>query len=369
MVEKTFKILSIDGGGIRGIIPAMVLAAIEEKTGKKISEIFDLIVGTSTGGILTLGLTLPQEEGSTVPKLSAKDIVAIYENRGHEIFKGRFWSKFRGLFTSSYAKRGLEKIAKETFQEARLSDVIKPVIVTSYDAQRIGTYYFNSREVLDPDKDEENFLLRDIIRATSAAPTYFVPFQYNSYHSDPSLVSTFIDGGVFANNPAMLAYVEAKILHDKRDQAVQNKGGSKGLNQPGDVASPRDIAENFFMLSLGTGSVEKSLNYHCTKFWGWPFWAKPIVDILMESSANSVDFQVKHLLPPKTDGFSSNLRYLRLSPPRILKKHGDMANANTKNIQALKTYARDLIQEKDNEGFMKLDLLCNHYLKTDGDGQ
>ena len=77
-MTDTFKALSIDGGGIRGIIPAMVLAEIEEHTGRPVAETFDLIAGTSTGGILALGLTMPGDGGEG-PKCAAEDLISLYE--------------------------------------------------------------------------------------------------------------------------------------------------------------------------------------------------------------------------------------------------------------------------------------------------
>src|SRR5918995_672220 len=83
-MPNTFKVLSIDGGGIRGIIPAMVLARLEKQTGRPIAEMFDLIAGTSTGGILALGLTLPSDDGK--PRYAAKDLLELYEKDGSRIF-------------------------------------------------------------------------------------------------------------------------------------------------------------------------------------------------------------------------------------------------------------------------------------------
>ena len=82
-------VLSLDGGGIRGLIPALVLADIEKKTGKRIAELFDLITGTSTGGILALGLC--KDNGNGVPQYSAKNLSKIYQDRGSEIFSRSFW--------------------------------------------------------------------------------------------------------------------------------------------------------------------------------------------------------------------------------------------------------------------------------------
>ncbi|MEO1088356.1 MAG: patatin-like phospholipase family protein, partial [Acidobacteriota bacterium] len=91
----TRKILAIDGGGIRGLIPALVLEAMEEKTGRPVSEIFDLVAGTSTGGILALGLVRPGDGGG--PAYSAADLAELYERRGGQIFTSSGWHRLRSV--------------------------------------------------------------------------------------------------------------------------------------------------------------------------------------------------------------------------------------------------------------------------------
>jgi patatin-like phospholipase/acyl hydrolase len=104
-VADVFKVLSIDGGGIRGIIPAMVLAEIEERTGKPIAEMFDLIAGTSTGGILALGLAMPEDGGR--PRYTASELIELYEDEGASIFSGRVGT-IRNLFEERYPSAGVE---------------------------------------------------------------------------------------------------------------------------------------------------------------------------------------------------------------------------------------------------------------------
>ena len=112
------RVLSLDGGGIRGIIPALVLAHLERQMGAPASELFDLIVGTSTGGILALGLSLQDQQGKSV--LAAKRMVALFERHGSEIFERSLWRKLRtagggGLFEEAYSHEALEKILHKYF--------------------------------------------------------------------------------------------------------------------------------------------------------------------------------------------------------------------------------------------------------------
>lgn len=149
------KILSIDGGGIRGIIPALVLAQIEKNTGKSIAESFDLITGTSTGGILALGLS--KDNGHGKAKYSAQELVEIYEERGREIFPRSFWrgvSSVGGFIDELYAVEGLEKVLDEYFQNEPLGASLTKVLISSYDIQNRTPLFFKSwrnefRNVLD----------------------------------------------------------------------------------------------------------------------------------------------------------------------------------------------------------------------------
>jgi patatin-like phospholipase/acyl hydrolase len=144
------KVLSIDGGGIRGIIPAMVLAEIERRTGKRTAEVFDLVAGTSTGGILALGLTKPGEDGG--PEYSARKLIALYETEGGRIFDRSVWHRIHsvgGLAEEKYPATGIEEVALEYFGDVRLSQAHKEVLVTAYEIEKRGPWFFKRRHALD----------------------------------------------------------------------------------------------------------------------------------------------------------------------------------------------------------------------------
>jgi hypothetical protein len=143
-MADVFKVLSIDGGGLRGIIPAMVLAEIEERTGRPIAEkTFDLIAGTSTGGILALGLTMPGDDGK--PRYTAKELVRLYEEQGARIFSHRA-NAIGGIFEERYPSEGMEGVLEDYFGEARLKDALTRVFVTSYDIQLRVPFFFRARQ-------------------------------------------------------------------------------------------------------------------------------------------------------------------------------------------------------------------------------
>jgi len=256
------RILSIDGGGIRGIIPARILTELETRTGRRTHELFDLIAGTSTGGIIALGLTLPDAQG--LPVMTAADLGQLYSQRGAEIFQRSLW---RGVTTAGalieekYDSAPLETILLETFGKAKLRSALTPVLVTGYEIQDRATVFMKSWH-----KSFKNLEMRFAARATSAAPTYFEPANIKLNGQSQAV----IDGGVFVNNPALSAYAEARRLWPEED---------------------------LYVLSLGTGKHLRSISYSEAKGWGLAQWALPLLSCIFDGSSKAVDYQLRQLLP------------------------------------------------------------------------
>ncbi len=347
------KILSIDGGGIRGLIPALILTEIEERTGKSISELFDLLAGTSTGGIIAIGLNVTDPH--TGKPYAAERIAGLYEDNGHKIFEKKHLLPALGaLLDESYYHQGLEDVLESYFGEADLKNTRTELLITSYDIEHRKPFYFLSREAkLNP--EQENFRLRDIARATSAAPTYFEPHPLSNSHY-PHLA--LVDGGVFANNPALLAYSEAINIKRWKDyQAEQHQTEQSSSVQGSRQSSPansRDFsaglpeylapehAPDFFMLSLGTGQSKKSYPYTEAKDWGLVGWARPMLDILMQGVSESVDYQMQYILPPTRNG---QKHYFRLNPD-IPAENSEMSDVSESNMQALKDIATAYLRKE-----------------------
>lgn len=344
------NILSIDGGGIRGLIPALILTEIERRTGKKISEMFDLLAGTSTGGIIAVGLNV--NDPKTGQPYAASRIAQLYQENGHRIFQKRHWVQAIGsLVDESFQHQGLEEILDAYFGETELKNSKTGLLVTAYDIVRRKPFYFLSREAkLRP--HEENFHMRDVARATSAAPTYFEPHLISNGHYQQLAL---VDGGVFANNPAMLAYTEAINLKRWKDyQSGMNTSPARGVAEDTfSEAASRDFsaglpeylspehAPDFFMLSLGTGQAMRPYAYSEAKDWGLVGWARPIVDILMQGVSESVDYQMQYVLPPTRDG---KRHYYRLNP-NIPEGNSEMSDVSEANMAALKSIADAFIEE------------------------
>jgi patatin-like phospholipase/acyl hydrolase len=317
-MAKLLRILSIDGGGIRGILPGQVIVSLEKKLQQKtnnpdarVADYFDLIAGTSTGGILTCLYLCPGEKDPTRPRFTASEAVDLYLKNGSDIFKEDLRHKiasFGGLNEEKYPSASIEHLLKEYFGDLKLSQLLKPCIITSYNIYNRSTHFFTQHDAKD--KPGYDYLLREVARSTSAAPTYFEPSRAFSLSG---VSYPLVDGGVFANNPALCAYAEAR-------QQFKREDGAKKVT-----------ATDMFMLSIGTGSVKKSYDYDKATGWGSLGWIQPILDIMMSGASDTVDFQLKQIF----DAIDKSENYIRINP-EMGEADTEMDNASEKNLMALK---------------------------------
>jgi patatin-like phospholipase/acyl hydrolase len=316
------RVLAIDGGGIRGVIPSTVLAEIESRTESRIADLFDLIAGTSTGGILALGLVKPSDRDPATPHYHASDLAGLYENEGGRIFARSRWHSVLAvdnLLGGKYDAAGLEAVLEQYFGDARLGDAIAETLVTSYELGTREPWFF-ARHKARKDPAGSDFPMRFVARATSAAPTYFEPEELSSTKPPGGM----IDGGVFANNPAMCAYVEAKDLHPDADDVL--------------------------VVSLGTGQHTRPIHYAEAKDWGLAHWAKPILEVVFDGVSDTVDHQMKILC---RDSDAGDPRYYRFQTELDIGSD-DMDDVTATNMAALKQKAHELIEQQSDS----LDRLC-----------
>ncbi len=313
-MTEPVKILAIDGGGIRGMIPAVVLAHLERKKGQKIAEMFDLIAGTSTGGILALALTKPDASGK--PQYAAEDVVRLYQREGRRIFHRSAWHMVNALGSlaeEKYPSSGMEGVLEDYFGEARLKDAVTDVLLTSYEIERRFPFFFKSRNArAKPDYD---FPMKRVARATSAAPTFFEPCKLDVETADDYYA--LIDGGVYANNPAMCGLVEARTYWPE--------------------------ARDFLVVSLGTGEQLKPLPYGQAKGWGVAHWAKPVLEIVLDGVSSTVDYQMRHLLPATPAGVP---RYFRFQT-RLIHGSESMDDVSPENLRGLKLQGEALARDRE----------------------
>jgi patatin-like phospholipase/acyl hydrolase len=314
------KILSIDGGGIRGIIPALVLAEIEERTGRRVADLFDLIAGTSTGGILAAALTRPADDGegrAGGPRYAARDLIGLYEAEGPEIFDRTLLKRIHsvdGLLDERYDSKGLDSALDAYLGRVKLSEAVTDVLITAYEIEHRFAFFFrSSRARTDPSYD---FTLADATRATAAAPTYFEPAKVTDVAGKRSYA--LIDGGVFAVNPSLCAFAEVA------------RGGHSELD---------------LIASLGTGSHTRALPYGEVKGWGQLEWSRSIIDVVFDGVADTTDFELAQLLP---DG-----RYHRFQT-ELTHASDDLDDASPENIAALRREGEILVRERSAD----IDALC-----------
>ncbi|MGB6297568.1 MAG: patatin-like phospholipase family protein [Rivularia sp. (in: cyanobacteria)] len=345
--NSKYKILAIDGGGIRGIIPAMVLAEIEKRTQKPIFELFDVIAGTSSGGILALGLTKPRLASELSDKLSvaqytANDLLQIFVEYGAEIFYEPFFEKILGqiedIFVQpKYSSQGREEILKQYFGDTPLENNLKEVFVTSYDIeQRIPIFFTNKSEKQQTESRKfrklcKGLTLTDAALATSATPTYFAPHHVPTC-DNPNGFYTLVDGGLYANNPSHLAVLEAQISKKKQQQVLN--------------------MDDVLLVSLGTGSLTSVYPYNDVKNWGLLQWSRPLLNMVFDGGSEVVAGELERLFESNNEQEQSS--YYRFQT--FLRSELEaIDNPSPENIRELQSIAKLLISEKTEE----IDLLCS----------
>lgn len=278
---ECFKVLSLDGGGVRGYLSAKLLANVEDhlnrRTGerKPLGERFDFIAGTSTGGLIAMGLA----SGYT-----AAEVLEFHEKYLPRIFGKQ--SQRRYLFSKTLAKicgpayrnAELKGGLQEFFGDRTLRDLQTDVLITTVSLQNAEPR-LHKTEYAARNHERSDESLVDVGLATSAAPTFFPAHSTKHSHN-------LIDGGICANNPAMVALVDA--FQFKRDS-------HHGTPPPKDITS--NIREQVMLLSVGTGQ-QGHVPYNSDRLahGGLINWARPISDTLMEAQSVTVHFQVNFIL-------------------------------------------------------------------------
>ena len=316
----TKRILSIDGGGIRGIIPGQIIVEIEKEFQIKVADYFDLIAGTSTGGILTCAYLCPSPSKPKKPKFTSEEVVGLYFERGDEIFDVPFFHKIRtagGVLDEKYPADGIEEALQDYFGDIWLKDLLKPTVVTSYDIKNRKGHFFYQHKA---GSSEYNFRVKDVCRATSAAPTYF---ECERVTSEAEESFPLIDGGVFVNNPALVAYAEGREIFETNPKV-------------------KATAKDMKILSLGTGYTRKTYPYSKAKNYGMAQWVQPIIDIMMSGAADVTHFQLRKIYDTTT------------TPDQYLRINGDLKGtpvdpemdcATPQNMHNLKEFGKQLFEE------------------------
>jgi uncharacterized protein len=296
---NTINVLAIDGGGIRGIIPAVILSELQNRLGRELWQTFDLIAGTSTGGIIALGLGTTCNAGKPY---TPDQLLNLYLQNGSVIFKKSWFTPVRQFLLPKYSPNGLQATLTRFFQATEFSTALTPLLISSYNLQTQMPFFFKSHLIAA--RPDYNWKVSDIARATSAAPTFFPPFHLVRGTDDYALV----DGGVFVNNPSMAAFVEARLLYPDAARVV--------------------------VVSVGTGDRQDQIKFNQAKDWGLVGWAKQIIPVLMDSVSEAVDFELT-TLPECT--------YYRLQVLDLPPAAGAMDNVAPDNLATLQTLTKNYL--------------------------
>jgi uncharacterized protein len=255
--KEKFKILALDGGGIRGVVTARILQSIQEQIGQPLNQYFDLIAGTSTGSILAAGIVLGKKP---------QQLVDIYKSRGKEIFHASWLRKniTRFVFGSKYSNVGLIRVLKEYLSdELSLSEASNKskaeLLILAYDTLYRNTTFFTSRS---PEQNRwfNQMKLWEVCASSASAPTFFPPYEFRWIDpNDPQKTEwkfPHVDGGVSANCPALSALTYATNV--------------RNVN-----------IENISVLSIGTGRTTQPLEYQQISKWGTAIWGLHVSDVFM----------------------------------------------------------------------------------------
>ncbi|KAL3500282.1 hypothetical protein ACH5RR_039375 [Cinchona calisaya] len=374
-------ILSIDGGGVRGIIPATILEFLETELKNidgrdaRIADYFDIISGTSTGGLITAILTTPNDDHENRrPLFTAQEVVEFYLKESPYVFPQRLEKRLTttALYEASNTnitiittlfhwfrwaaeKLGLPKFLSkylDRFEEAflhpkydgkylhdkiktmmgakRLRDTLTNVVIPAYDVLRFQPRVFSTRNARI--QNSTNFKLSDVCISTSAAPTYFPPYLFTHNYTKFSMV----DGGLAANNPTVLAIREAVLDDCKKRIAISSEGNV-------------DFSK-FIVLSLGTGASSDKVDIWDPEDWGILAWlgapsfsTTPIIEALMTANDEMVDVYMSLIL--RALGINPLKNYLRIQDEGLDRKDTSLDNSDPKHLQELVELGKGLLNK------------------------
>jgi patatin-like phospholipase/acyl hydrolase len=323
--NKPFKILTIDGGGIKGLYSASILAMFEEKTGKKSSDCFDMISGTSTGGLIALGLA----SGS-----SAKDLSNMYLEKGNRIFPTSEWSLIRWIdrriihffkqtfFFGKFSGRALKQVLEEQFKETTLGELNNLVLIPSYNLVSGMPRMFKFPHIEAGFFTDKDIKLVDVGLATSAAPTYLPIHPHND--------KLYVDGGLWANNPTLCAVLEAikYFVGDGKEYSHLEILSISSVKNPSGMVAKKRLRRSF----VG--------------------WRSKLIELPMEGQAYFTHFFAETAIKE----INKRNKYTRISSPDLSIEHMKVIEMDRADLKALKTL-KSLGEQEGATSAMKKEVL------------
>jgi len=304
IADRPAVTLSIDGGGIRGLIPAIILSALRAEIGRELHESFDLISGTSTGGIIAVAVGSDSAGGRPY---TPDALVQLYVENGPKIFKPQLFSGVTQFWRPKYGAGSIEDVLRAFFGDTQLRAARTPLLITSYDLKSQLPFFFKSHRI--PDDPTYDWPLWQVARATSAAPTFFPPFRLQQGESQEYVL---VDGGILVNDPAMAAYAESRNLYPQ--------------------------AKGHVVVSVGTGDRNDRITYEECRNWGKLQWATRITSVMMDSVEEATDYELRAMA-------GDQLKYFRLQVSPLTGASPEMDDVSPQNLQALQQVARKFVDD------------------------
>uniref|UniRef100_A0A0E0I3T0 Patatin n=1 Tax=Oryza nivara TaxID=4536 RepID=A0A0E0I3T0_ORYNI len=375
VVGERVTVLTIDGGGIRGVIPGTVLAFLEgelqrlDGPGARLADYFDYIAGTSTGGLITAMLAAPGEGADRDgrrrrrPMFAAADITPFYLEHGPRIFPQR-WSTLAAKIAAArgpkYDGRYLRGVVRRMLDETTVGDTLTNVVVPTFDVRLLQPVIFSTYEAKN--SPLKNALLSDVCIGTSSAPTYLPAHCFRTHDgaSGETREYNLIDGGVAANNPTMVAMtmITEEIM-------AKEKAAALYLLKP----PPEEEEEHgrFLVLSIGTGLTSDEGLYTAEKCsrWGALSWLRhggmaPIIDIFMAASSDLVDIHVA----VKFQLLHSERNYLRVQANSLRGAAAAVDAATPENMGSLVGVGERLLAQR----VSRVNVETGRYEEVPGEG-
>lgn len=328
---KPIRILAIDGGGVRGVIPASIILYLEtilrrrtQNNNARIADYFDVIGGTSTGAILA-GLYLAPSNAEVSElllnyylkyKYSAEQVLDFYTTQPQNIFvqtwSDYYWS-WGGWRRSQYSAYSIEEVLRKYAGEIRLDEMNKQFMALAYDTDKGEPHLFSSPGSCfhGNQTKTENYYLRDVLRATSAAPTYFPIASIAPIGSTQP--RHYIDGGMVANNPS---------------NAIVSK-----------VQETNTLDAPIMLVSISCGRLRDLCPYKKAASWGKIEWADPALNILIDANARDTDITMRERLRERG-------HYFRFDTP-LVKGSINMDDKSPQNIENLRLDVVNYMQEEE----------------------
>eukprot|EP00253_Pinus_taeda_P007088 PITA_07088 len=326
------RILSIDGGGMRGIVAGRTLAyleaALQRKSGDpeaRIADFFDVAIGTGIGGLIAAMLFA--DDGRGRPLCRAEEVWRLLAEEGRRMFKptsGGILAKFRRK-GANFSGKSMERVLKRLLsakdgRSLTLKDTLKPLLIPCYDLSSAAPFLFSRADALETDNFD--FPLWQICRAAAAVPGFFEPVQLSSV--DGQTICTAIDAGLVMSNPTAAAITH--VVHNKQEFPL--------------VVGVEDL----LVLSVGTGQFDQAYNYEKARKWGAEQWAKPVITIVGDGISDTVDHAISTAFGQCTRN------YVRIQGNGFtVKCMGDTDDPSEANVKMLMEFADMMLKQKSME--------------------